>query len=242
MSYNWATYQSATGCTRYGPAGAQALLTYLEDCFPDQTSYGICNCRQVRGGASYSHHAECRAYDEGFAVFEGQDIGVKTLEKLGPHGKRLGIDHMIVNHQPGAADRGDPRIYSARSPSGRTYTGTHPHKNHNHIGLTRGAGVNLTYATLVEVVGEPSGLVESSDMAFTKGLTEAQWRALYQAGIAKGASEQAVVDYWVRDAANRSDTEHDTASASLFTELATRPGGFQFTTEKVEVVKSIRLQ
>ncbi len=152
-NYNWSSYQSATGCTRYGPAGAQALLTYLEDMFPGQVSMGICNCRSVRGGSSYSHHAECRAYDEGFAVFVGQTIGIKTLELIGPHGAAIGCDHMIMNHQPGASGRGDPRIYSARSPQGRVYTGSHAHKNHDHIGLTRNSGLHLTYATLVSVLG-----------------------------------------------------------------------------------------
>ncbi len=153
MRFNWATYRSATGCTKYGPAGCRALLTYLEDRFPDQVSMGICNCRSVRGGSSYSHHAECRAYDEGFAVFVGQTIGIKTLELVGPHGASIGCDHMSMTHQPGASDRGDPRIYSARSPQGRVYTGAHAHKNHNHIGLTRNSGLHLTYATLVSVLG-----------------------------------------------------------------------------------------
>lgn len=168
-NYTWAAYQSATGCTKYGPAGAEALMVYLEDLFPGQTSFGICNCREVRGGSSWSHHAECRAYDEGFAVFAGQTIGIRTLELLGPHGARLGLDHMIANHEPGASDRGDPRIYSARSPQGRTYTGAHPHKNHNHIGLTRSAGRNLTYATLVAVVGHPNKITPTKEQTLERG-------------------------------------------------------------------------
>lgn len=154
--YAWAPYERATGCTKYGPTGAEAMMVYLEDWFPGQTSFGICNCRAISGTSSWSHHAECRAYDEGFVVFTGQTIGILTLYLLGPHGARLGIDHLIMNHQPGAADRGDPRVYSARSPQGRTYTGAHPHKNHNHIGLTRNAGRRLTYATLVAVAGRPN--------------------------------------------------------------------------------------
>ena len=163
MTYNWAVYQSATGCHRYGPAGPQAVLLYLEDRFPGQTSLGICNCRLTNGGSSWSHHAECRAYDEGFDVFVGQTIGIETLELFGPHGACLGFDHMIMNHKPGASGRGDPRIYSDRSPQGRVYTGAHPHKNHDHIGLTRNAAANLTYATLVDVLGPP-GLQEEFDM------------------------------------------------------------------------------
>ncbi len=164
MSYNWAGYKGATGCTKYGPAGCRALLTYLEDRFPGQVSFGICNCRHVRGGSSYSHHAECRAYDEGFVVFVGQTIGIETLELIGPHGAAIGCDHMIMNHKPGASGRGDSRIYSARSPQGRVYTGSHPHKNHNHIGLTRNAGRNLTYATLVSVLGPAIPGGEDDDM------------------------------------------------------------------------------
>ena len=154
--YAWAPYQAANSCVPYGPAGAQALMVYLEDWFPGQISFGICNCRDVRGGSTKSHHAECRAYDEGFVVFAGQTIGIQTLYLLGPHGDRLGIDHLIMNFAPGATDRGDPRIFSAKSPQGRTYTGAHPHKNHDHIGLTRNAGRNLTYATLVAVAGKPN--------------------------------------------------------------------------------------
>lgn len=167
-NYKWASYQSATGCTKYGPAGCQALLTYLEDRFPGQVSMGICNCRTVRGGSSYSHHAECRAYDEGFAVFVGQTIGIETLELVGPHGAEIGCDHMIMNQNPGSSGRGDPRIYSARSPQGRVYTGSHAHKNHNHIGLTRNAGRNLTYATLVSVLGPAIPGGDDNDMLLQK--------------------------------------------------------------------------
>lgn len=194
--YTWADYVSATGCTSYGPAGAQALTTYLEDWFPGQTSLGICNCRSVVGGGSYSHHAECRAYDEGHAVSEiGTGIAVATLELLGPHGRRLGIDHMIVNHDCTGAGRGDPRIYSATAPQGRVYTGEHPHKDHNHIGLTRAAGRSLTYATLVAVAGEPGGSVPGG--SWKEHDVQALRLAVIEAGQKGWLPTEASVNYWM---------------------------------------------
>ena len=215
MSYNWATYRSAKGCTRYGPAGARALMTYLEDRFPLQVSFGICNCRNVSGSSTYSHHAECRAYDEGFVVFVGQTIGIETLELLGPHGAELGIDHLIMNHQPGATSgRGDSRIYSARSPQGRTYTGSHPHKNHNHIGLTRNAGLHLTYAKLVSVLGPINNLNQGDDdVEATKliqracnvgGFTDANGNRLKEDGVV-GPKTQFATDTWAIAAANSTE-------------------------------------
>lgn len=151
MAFTFATYQSATGCTKYGPAGAEALLTYLEERFPWQRSMGICNCRAIAGTSSYSHHAECRAYDMGIPVTsDGQarpELGMQAVNLLGPHGARLGIDNMIYNR----------RIWSAANPAGRYYSGVHPHYDHIHIGLTRAAGRNLTYATLVSVLGNTGG-------------------------------------------------------------------------------------
>ncbi len=169
MSYNWAGYKGATGCTKYGPAGCQALLTYLEDRFPHQFSMGICSCRSVNGGSSYSHHAECRAYDEGMPIVVGQPLGYEVLELLGPHGAALGIDHIITNKKPWGSGRGEPIIFSAKSPNGRVYTGAHPHKDHNHIGLTRNAGLHLTYATLVSVLGPATSETGDDDMLLQKG-------------------------------------------------------------------------
>lgn len=168
MSFNWATYSGATGCIKYGPAGCQALLTYLEDRFPHQWSKGICNCRSVNGGSSYSHHAECRAYDQGMPIVVGQALGYEVVKVIGPHGRELGVDHIITNKQPWSSTRGQPYIFSARSPEGRVYTGAHPHKDHNHIGLTRSSGRNLTYATLVSVLG-PATPEGDDDMLLKKG-------------------------------------------------------------------------
>lgn len=153
---NFAPYQPATGCERYGPQGAQALTTYTEDVFAAlHRSLGICNCRPVRGGASWSHHAECRAADSGFTIVRNVPWGYLFALILAKHGKRLGIDHIITNARPWESGRGRPIVFSARSVNGRVYTGAHPHKDHNHTGFTRSAGRNLTYGTLVAVLGTP---------------------------------------------------------------------------------------
>ena len=117
------------------------------DRFPQIKSTGICSCRSVNGGSSWSHHAECRALDTMLPTGSGGSaipaFGDPIIELLGPHGRELGIDHEIWNR----------RIWSNSSPNGRVYTGAHPHYDHHHIGLTRGASNNLTYATLVKVLG-----------------------------------------------------------------------------------------
>jgi hypothetical protein len=165
----FAAYQPATGCTKYGPAGAQAITTYTEDVFRElHRSLGICNCRSVVGGSSWSHHAECRAADSGFVITRDA-WGFAFAQILAEHGARLGIDHIITNARPWESGRGGPLVYSARSPNGRTYTGSHPHKDHNHTGLTRNAGRFLTYATLVAVVGTPAEVAARLKLAATPG-------------------------------------------------------------------------
>ncbi len=162
MSYTWAPYDAAHTCNQK-PQGAKALAAYLELAFPYQSSMGICNCRNTRGGSSKSHHAECRAYDAGVPVKPNgaarPELGDPIHQLLGPHGKRLGLDHLIYNRI----------IYSARSPDGRPYKGTHPHYNHHHIGLNTKAALNLNYATLVAVLGDPGGITpppQGDDMSF----------------------------------------------------------------------------
>ncbi len=147
MTYNWMVYDPATGCIPHS-AGAKALAAYLEDRFPYQYSGGICNCRNINGGSTWSHHAECRAYDCMIPTDNGAYIpeyGDPIIELLGPHGRRLGLDHVILNRV----------FYADSSPDGRYYSGRHPHYNHAHIGLNTLGANNLTYATLVAVLGDP---------------------------------------------------------------------------------------
>lgn len=229
MTLAWAPYQSATGCDKYGPAGAQALLTYTEDVFAElHRSLGICNCRPVRGGSAYSHHAECRAYDAGFTIIVGATFAYDYAVLLGEHAAEAGIDHAITNRKPWASDRGEPIIFSARSPNGRTYTGTHPHKDHNHIGLTRNAGRFLTYGTLVHLYGPPSAVAarllhkEDEDMIM-RWIDEPNLRQLYKDGAVQGASEDAVVKYWITERSKRTMGETIEASINVMKVIGKEP-------------------
>ncbi len=157
MTYTWGGYSSPTSCTPQIPQGAKSLLAYLEDSFPWLFSKGICNCRNSTGGSGLSHHANCRALDAGIPTGAGGSyvpaFGDPIHQLLGPHGRELGLDHLILNRI----------IYSARSPNGRYYSGTHPHYDHAHIGLTVAGATNLNYASVVAILGEPAG---GNDMAF----------------------------------------------------------------------------
>ncbi len=55
-------------------------------------------------------------------------------------------------------------------------------------------------------------------MAFSKGLDADEWRELYDLGIARGSSADAVVDYWTDP--RRTDEQHEKASANMFLTLA----------------------
>jgi hypothetical protein len=68
----------------------------------------------------------------------GNPDGHDVVRELGANGRRLGVQAVIF----------DRTIWSARSPSGRPYTGVHPHYDHLHIELTREAGQRLTVAAL----------------------------------------------------------------------------------------------
>lgn len=146
MSYSWALYDAATSCTRY-PQGMTNLMAYMLSRFAYTRSMGICHCRNIGGGTARSHHSECRAGDLGFPTGAGgsyrAELGDPIIELLGPHGKELGLDHLIMNR----------RIWSARTPDGRYYSGASPHYDHAHIGCTRYAAKNLTMAKIVDILG-----------------------------------------------------------------------------------------
>lgn len=147
MSYNWAAYQSATSCDKH-PKGMTNLMAYMLTRFAYLRSMGICNCRSVNGGTARSHHSECRAGDIGIPTGPGgkyrPELGDPIIELLGPNGRRLGLDHLILNRV----------IYSAKSPDGRYYSGRHPHYDHAHSGINMAGADRLTMATLIDVLGD----------------------------------------------------------------------------------------
>lgn len=103
------------------------------------------NCRAVRGGGARSIHSEGRACDIGFPVRGGKAHadGHKLVRELLPVAGKLGIQALIF----------DRRIYSAKSPKGRRYTGVNPHVDHIHVELTRTAAAKLTVATIKAHLG-----------------------------------------------------------------------------------------
>ncbi len=146
MSYNWAPYDAANSCVRM-PQGMTNLMAYMLRRFAYLRSMGICNCRLIGGSSTRSHHSECRAGDIGIPTGPGgsyrPELGDPVIELLGPNGKELGLDHLILNR----------RIYSARSPNGRYYSGPHPHNDHAHTGIHTVQAKTLTMAKIVSILG-----------------------------------------------------------------------------------------
>jgi len=149
MSYNWAQWQAATRCVGSARPGAKALMLWFAQIYPGVAkSGGIYNCRPVRGSTTMSVHSEGRAVDVMMPVVNGKGNpnGHDAIRKLGPHGRELGIQTIIF----------DRTAWSARSPSGRPYTGVHPHYDHLHVELTRHAGETLTLGAIQRILGTVS--------------------------------------------------------------------------------------
>lgn len=164
---NFAPWEGATNCTGGPESGAKALLAYLLEEYPRGSSLGIYNCRTVRGGSTTSLHGEGRAVDLKWpmsAAGRGTASGEAVVKRLAAHGRRLGIQCIIYNR----------RIYSATSPNGRYYGGTHPHYDHLHIELTRAAGRNLTLATLRSVLGSTTFELGDRLLRLTEPMTRGQ--------------------------------------------------------------------
>ena len=144
---NFATWESAGACTAGPSRGALALRDFMMPRYREARDGGIYNCRSVRGSTVPSMHGEGRAWDMMMPVVNGRGHtrGHDAVRELGANGRRLGIQSIIF----------DRTIWSARSPSGRAYTGVHPHYDHLHIELTRDAARNLTQAQLSLVLGGP---------------------------------------------------------------------------------------
>lgn len=155
----WAApYQGANNCTGIAAGGSRALLAWaLEDYATPAGafSFGIYNCRTVRGGSTTSLHGEGRAVDVGLPLgsdAKGNPVGHEMVERLGRFGDVLGIQCVIF----------DRRIWSAVSPGGRPYNGVHPHYDHLHIELTWPAADKLTLSTFRQHLGNASATTSDS--------------------------------------------------------------------------------
>lgn len=145
MSLNWATWQVATRCDPPARQGTKALMAWVLETYPDAANWGIYVCREVAGRSNYSCHAEGRATDIGLPYVNGgaNPVGHKIVKRIGEHGKRLGIQAAIF----------DRRIWSEQSPTGRYYSGSHPHYDHIHFEMTRKAADTLTLSTFRQILG-----------------------------------------------------------------------------------------
>jgi len=165
----WAVWQGAADCTSGPSSGAIALRDWLLAEYPTGWSGGIYNCRTVRGSQSPSIHGEGRAFDLMLPVVDGRGdpVGHEIVGRLGSAGDRLGIQCVIF----------DRTIWSGRSPSGRAYTGVHPHYDHLHIELNRSGARSLTGATLAATLRPPEPDVRLPDVGSAIARTLARVRA-----------------------------------------------------------------
>lgn len=145
MAYKWHRWESAKNCTKGPEPGATALKDWCVKYYPPARNGGIFNCRTVRGSAAPSIHGEGRAIDVMFPVINnsGHPEGQRLFEHLAKNAGDLGLQAIIW----------DRRIYSARSPRGRAYTGVNPHIDHLHIEMTRAAAKSLTPARVNAILG-----------------------------------------------------------------------------------------
>jgi hypothetical protein len=134
----WATYQFAATCTGREQPGTVALMVALEEWVSEQTSLGIYNCRDIRGGDTTSLHGEGRAYDCGLPTVggRGNPIGYGIVERLGQIGDVAGIQLIIFDRKKWSL-KGDAL----------PYTGLVPHYDHLHIELNWWGATNMTLAT-----------------------------------------------------------------------------------------------
>lgn len=135
----FARWQQATRNAGKAQPGARVLMAALLLRWPKNLrSWGIYSGRNTVLG-NLSAHAEGRALDVGCRMGPGESL-VKHLLALGP--ANLGISVIIHNR----------RIYSAKSPNGRHYSGN-PHTDHVHIEMTRKAARNLSLRRAKRVLG-----------------------------------------------------------------------------------------
>ena len=113
--------------------------------YPIARNGGIYNCRPVRGSSAVSIHSEGRALDVMFPVVGGKAHaeGHDLFKTLAQNADKLGLQAIIW----------DRRIFSARTPSGRAYTGTNPHIDHLHIEMNRHFADTLTPARINSILG-----------------------------------------------------------------------------------------
>lgn len=130
---NTTEYNAAVKCTSGASVGAVRLRDMILKAWSGSRDMGIFNCRSVRGGSSLSLHGEGRAIDIGGSpsVMQGIAKWAKTYSGW------YGIQEVIYNRKIWTASRANE--------GWRTYSGTNPHTDHVHIGLTKTAATNASF-------------------------------------------------------------------------------------------------
>lgn len=153
MAYDWKKWEAASANCSGGPeSGATALMNWCLQNYQAAKNLGIYNCRTVRGSTSPSMHGEGRALDVGFPVVnkKAHADGSRLLEDLANHAGELGLQCIIW----------DRRIYSARSPRGRKYSGVNPHIDHLHIEMTKSSAKTLNPSQIQSILGRSKAPTE----------------------------------------------------------------------------------
>lgn len=145
-------YEPARSCTGSATSGAKAMMSYWLGAYGHlgAVNSGIYNCREVRGGGSYSLHAEGRADDLGVRPYKGS-YGAAFAEKCRLYSGELGLQLGIWN-----------RGYWSGSYPDRgwmPYSGVSPHEDHIHLELSWASARTLTVPRIQEVFA--GGLPES---------------------------------------------------------------------------------
>lgn len=131
---NTTNYDSTgTKCTGAAEPGAIKLRELILQNWNGTKDMGIYNCRNVRGGNTLSLHAEGRAIDIGASFSTMQQLAQWAVDYSGWYG----IQEVIFNK----------KIWSSNKAydGWRTYSGTNPHTDHVHIGLTTEAANDTNY-------------------------------------------------------------------------------------------------
>lgn len=136
----FARWQQATRNAGGAQPGAKALQAGLLLRYPGARNWGIYSGRNTVLG-NLSAHAEGRAGDLGCSGKLGERI-VRDLLDLPDGPWSLGISVLIHNR----------RIYSAKSPHGRPYSGN-PHTDHVHWEMSRKAAQRVTLARVKRILG-----------------------------------------------------------------------------------------
>ncbi len=136
----------ATGCTDVVRPGAWYLAAWLQTRVPIGESWGIQECRRVRGGQPWSLHAEGRAIDWRLDVDvpaerRAADRLVSLLLRRDARGnrnalaRRMGLQEVIWNCRIWTPSRTRLRPYGPCA--GRGVDRTIAHRNHIHLALNR---------------------------------------------------------------------------------------------------------